>query len=304
MTTAADDRAVEEAFEASLAGRPVPAEAAGLAAFTGAVRGAATQPGRPNAALAELLSTGLLTDQSSPSTWTAPAAGPLPSRGVRSRTRRRFTVIVPALLAKFLSAGAVAQAATGAGVVVVVVTGAGSAGVLPGGAQQTFSDLTGINEVAEEPVDVASDLESVEPVKEGDGLPGPDELPELKVPGTMPVDEEAELTEEEAAEKDWLAGPAEGQTFGEWVSLGRHEGWATGQIVSAKKHELNEARKEAREAARADEREDEAGDEVEAPEVEAPEVEDESGDDDTAAGSSDDDGKGSGKGKDKGKGRR
>jgi hypothetical protein len=37
MTTAADDRAVEEAFEASLAGRPVPGEAAGLAAFTRAV---------------------------------------------------------------------------------------------------------------------------------------------------------------------------------------------------------------------------------------------------------------------------
>src|SRR6185503_13931008 len=98
MTTAADDRAVEEAFEASLAGRSVPGEAAGLAAFTQAVRSTATQPGRPNAALAELLSTGLLTDQSSPSTRTAPAAGPLPSRSARSRTRRRFTVIVPALI--------------------------------------------------------------------------------------------------------------------------------------------------------------------------------------------------------------
>ena len=41
------------------------------------------------------------------------------------RTRRRFTVIVPALIAKFLSAGALAQAATGAGVVVVVAAGAG-----------------------------------------------------------------------------------------------------------------------------------------------------------------------------------
>ena len=38
MTTAADDSAVEDAFEALLAGRPAPHGAAGLAAFTEAVR--------------------------------------------------------------------------------------------------------------------------------------------------------------------------------------------------------------------------------------------------------------------------
>ena len=41
MTTAADDSAAEDAFEAILAGRPVPERAAGLAAFTGAVRASA-----------------------------------------------------------------------------------------------------------------------------------------------------------------------------------------------------------------------------------------------------------------------
>ena len=116
MTTAADDTADEAAFEAFLAGRPVPEEAADLAAFAGAVRATATQPGRPNAALAELLATGLLTDQSSPSTRTAPSAGSPPRRS-RVRRRRRFAMFFPALLAKFLSAGAVAQAATGAGIV-------------------------------------------------------------------------------------------------------------------------------------------------------------------------------------------
>ena len=115
MTTAADDSAVEDAFEALLAGRPVPEEAAGLAAFTEAVRETATSPGRPNAALAELLATGLLTDQSSPSTRTARSAGAPPSRASRNRIRRRFAVFFPALFAKLLSAGAVAQAATGAG---------------------------------------------------------------------------------------------------------------------------------------------------------------------------------------------
>ena len=64
MTTPADARAVEEAFEAALAGRPGTADARALTAFTDALRAAADEPGRPNAALAELLATGLLTDQS------------------------------------------------------------------------------------------------------------------------------------------------------------------------------------------------------------------------------------------------
>ena len=87
MTTAADDSADEIAFEAFLAGRPVPAEADGgfpaVTAFAGAVRATATAPGRPNAALAELLATGLLTDQSSPSTRTAPSTGKSPRRSPR-----------------------------------------------------------------------------------------------------------------------------------------------------------------------------------------------------------------------------
>jgi hypothetical protein len=212
MTTAADDRAVEQAFEASLVGRPVPPEATGLAAFTSAVRGTATRPGRPNAALAELLSTGLLTDQSSPSTRTAPAAGALPSRSARSRTRRRFTVIVPALLAKFLSAGALAQAATGAGVVVVVAAGAGTAGALPDGAQAAFSDVTGIQQTAEEQVDGDEQLVSDD--------------------GTVLADSGDEsVTDEDAAAEtgefdagDWLAAqvPDDYPTFGAWVSDGAH----------------------------------------------------------------------------------
>jgi hypothetical protein len=59
MTAAADDHADEAAFEAFLAGRSAPEEAAdsfsAVAAFAGAVRATATSPGRPNAALAELL---------------------------------------------------------------------------------------------------------------------------------------------------------------------------------------------------------------------------------------------------------
>jgi hypothetical protein len=127
MTTAAD-RADEAAFEAVLAGRPVPAGAAGFAAFTEAVRATATQPGRPNAALAELLANGLIVDQPSPSARTA----------VR---RRRHMWFFTAIIAKIASAGAVAQAATGAGIVLVGFTGAGAAGVLPGPVQETFTSV-------------------------------------------------------------------------------------------------------------------------------------------------------------------
>jgi hypothetical protein len=127
MTTAAD-HADENAFEAVLAGRPAPAGAVGFAAFTEAVRATATQPGRPNAALAELLANGLIVDQPSPSARTA-------------KRRRRRMWFFTAIIAKIASAGAVAQAATGAGIVLVGFTTAGAAGVLPGPVQGTFTSV-------------------------------------------------------------------------------------------------------------------------------------------------------------------
>ena len=180
MTTAADDSAVEDAFEAILAGRPVPEGAAGLAAFTEAVRASATRPGRPNAALAELLATGLLTDQSSPSVRTATSAGSAPERRrPRVRTRRRPAMIFSALIAKFLSAGAVAQAATGATVAVVAFTGVGAVGALPDPVQDTFATVvaeitpleppTCAEETTEEVVPeetVAEEVETTEEVPE------------------------------------------------------------------------------------------------------------------------------------------
>jgi hypothetical protein len=219
MTTAADHTADEAAFEAFLAGRPVSEEAADLAAFAGAVRATATRPGRPNAALAELLATGLLTDQSSPSTRTAPSAGSSPRRS-RVRIRRRFAMFFPALLAKLLSAGAVAQAATGAGVVLVVATGAGATGLLGEDVQDTVSSVVGASdetadEIAPEDTTVVAD-ETTDP--------GAVETPAVST--EVPV--EAELTPEE-----WVAsGPAAGQKFGDWVHLAFPDGKADGQVVS------------------------------------------------------------------------
>ncbi len=213
MTTPADDLATEAAFEAFLVGRVVPEQAAstfdGVAAFAGAVRASATQPGRPNAALAELLATGLLTDQSSPSTRTAGAAGPTPSRRARVR-RRRFAMFFPALLAKLLSAGAVAQAATGAGVVLVVATGAGATGLLGTDVQDTITAAVGTDsgEVATDgDTAVAGDPATADPATV-DGTQG--ETTQTVEPTTL--DPEA-----------WVAaGPADDQTFGEWVSASAH----------------------------------------------------------------------------------
>ncbi len=221
MTTAADDSAVEDAFEAILAGRPVPERAAGLAAFTGAIRASATTPGRPNAALAELLASGLLTDQSSPSVRTARSAGSVPARrSSRVRTRRRPAMIISALFVKFLSAGAVAQAATGATVAVVAFTGVGAVGALPDPVQDTFAT-------------VVAEITPLEPPTSGEttGDVVPEEpLPEA-IPVAAPEDAEAGTTQgTEAAEEAefdvaaWaVAGPEGYDSFGAWLTEGTHK---------------------------------------------------------------------------------
>ena len=249
MTTPADDAAVEDAFEAYLAGRPVSTEAAdifaGLAAFSEAVRATATRPGRPNAALAELLVTGRLTDQSSPSLATARTAGsPPPRRAARVRIRRRTAMLFPALLAKLLSAGAIAQAATGAGLAVVVVTGAGAADVLPDPVQNTVSSV--VETVT--PFDMPSGEEPAveDPATEEPVVEEPEaeqsvvEQPEVEQPEEeQPVVE----TPAEFSAAAWLEGPQDGESFGAWVSNGAHHKAELGtdvrfgEIVSAKAHE-------------------------------------------------------------------
>jgi hypothetical protein len=219
MTKPADDTAVEDAFEAYLAGRPVPVETAdtfaGVAVFAEAVRATATRPGRPNAALAELLATGLLTDQSSPSARTATSAGAPPSRGAsRIRNRRRFAMIFPVLLAKLLSAGALAQAATGAGLVLVVATGAGATGVLGDDVQETVTSVVDIT--AEETTE--DDLGAGEDETTTDTGTGIEPTPVVETPAPAePVEGEFDAAASAAN------GPAEDETFGEWVSKLAHD---------------------------------------------------------------------------------
>jgi hypothetical protein len=223
MTTAADDAAVEDAFEAYLAGRPVSGKSAdsfpGLAAFSETVRATAIQPGRPNAALADLLATGLLTDQSSPSARTARTAGSPPARRpARVRIRRRTAMIFPVLLAKFLSAGAIAQAATGAGVAVVLVTGAGAAGALPDPLQNT---VAGVVETVT-PFELPTGEEPV--VEQPDTEEPLIEEPVVEEPVVEePVVEEPVVEDAAFDPEAWIAaGPPEDESFGAWVSASAH----------------------------------------------------------------------------------
>jgi hypothetical protein len=259
MTTAADDTADEAAFEAFLAGRPVSEEAAGLAAFAGAVRATATLPGRPNAAHTELLATGVIAHQPSPSTRTAPSAGSPPRRS-RVR-RRRFAMFFPALVAKFLSAGAFAQAASGAGIALVAFTGAGAVGVLPGPVQDTFSSIVGTDTASDETA-VPEDTTGTET---GDVTEVED--PASTTPEVVPS---TDLTLEE-----WEKGPDPTKPFGDWVSEGARHGYVDGATISEWAHRRNDERRgqTAESTATATETEapeaDDDSTETEAPEVES-----------------------------------
>jgi hypothetical protein len=273
MTTAADEsageQAFENAFEALLAGRAVPAEGADLAAFAGAVRTSATVPGRPNAALAELLATGLLVD--------------LPPLSARTAKRRRRPMwFFTAILAKIASAGAVAQAATGAGIVLVGFTGLGAAGALPTPVQHTFSTVvSAISPAGTDDTQTPVTTTAPSTTSESDA-----------------TSESAEPTASESSSSavagDTAATTSAPANFGQRVSEQAHNGGVDGQTVSSWAHERNAARKsgatsrggDATDAEKTDAQETEAP-ETEAPETEAPEKAPESDGDSSDSDSSD-----------------
>jgi hypothetical protein len=235
MTTAADDSAVQEAFEAYLRGRrSVPAGDGtsgvdGLVAFADAVRASATVPGRPSLALADLLATGLLPDQSSPSAATARTAGP-PSRAVRSR-RRRIRVFASALFTKIASAGLAAKAATVAGIAVVGVSTAGFTGDLPTPAQHTFATL----------VDHATPFTAPDSTSTSGTSTGEQATPLTTTPTATPTDG-AERAPAESGRATQT--PAHPSNFGKTVSDAAHStGGVDGRQVSEWAQEKNNQRK-------------------------------------------------------------
>jgi hypothetical protein len=235
MTTPADDATVEEAFEAYLAGRVVPGAGDGLAFFADAVRASAMEPGRPSAALADLLATGLLTDLSSSSARTTRSAVP----GRRRRTR----MFLPALLAKLASAGLVAKAATGAGLVAVGLTTVGFTGHLPDSAQHTFATV----------VDSVTPLTAPDPQTATDGTTsgGTDssgtDSSGTDSSGTEPSGTETSGTETPDTDTPGTT-PSTPTPFGQQVSQLAHDDsdgkpGVDGQAVSSLAHDRNQQRK-------------------------------------------------------------
>ena len=257
MTTPADVRTDEEAFAACLTGRPVPAGAQGLAAFTDAVRASATEPGRPNAALAELLATGLLVPTQEPSRGTA---------GRPARTsRKRPHVLISTLTAKFAAAGAVAKAACATGVVAVALTGTATTVALTTPDEPTTVETStttqeptteGLTSDTQDPTSGTAPTGSTpEPVGEPTGdqdVTGSPEAEDLVSPeGTATP--EAPESEEVADTADVPPAPespeaSEGQGPTDDEKAERHPE-NHGATVSAEAHRRNAERKAAREQA-------------------------------------------------------
>lgn len=122
-------------------------------------------------------------------------------------------MFLPALVAKLLAAGAVAQAATGAGVVLVVATGAGATGLLGTGVQDTLASSVGADstdsEVTKQDDVAVTDDQTADPGTV-DGTEGDT---------TVPVEPVQETVDPET----WVAdGPGDNETFGAWVSASAH----------------------------------------------------------------------------------
>ena len=146
-------------------------------------------------------------------------------------------MILPALIAKFLSAGAVAQAATGATVAVVAFTGVGALGALPDPVQDTFATV--VAEIT--PLEAPTSEETTEEVVTEEETLAEDVETTEEAPEEAAVPTDAEALE--AQVKAWaLAGPTDGESISAWVAKGsnadmkdwlRAHGMTFGNVVSA-----------------------------------------------------------------------
>jgi hypothetical protein len=235
MTPAIDDDALGAAFEACLAGRGASPADGGLAAFADGVRATAARPPVPSAALAELLATGLLTDQS------RAAAAPAPAP--RRRSPRMFVTLV----AKFASAGLAVKSAAVAGVVVVGVSTAGFTHELPGPVQTGFDQVVTHEETAEPSTDPTP---TVDPTPTADPTPS-GEPTATQTPITTTTAEPSEGDQGgEQGDGDQGTVPAQktpGGTngLGGTVSSLAHQGGTAGGAASTLAHQRNEARRSA-----------------------------------------------------------
>ena len=143
-------------------------------------------------------------------------------------------MILPVLIAKFLSAGAIAQAATGATVAVVAFTGVGAVGALPDPVQDTFATVVAEITPLKPPTSEETTEESTEEVASEEVV-----VESTVEAPVVPADAEALA----AQVKAWaLTGPVGGESISDWVSKGssaemkgwlRAHGMTFGNVVSA-----------------------------------------------------------------------
>ena len=119
----------------------------------------------------------------------------------------------PALLAKFLSAGAIAQAASGVGIAVVAFTGAGATGLLGDGVQTTLTSVVGVADESAGQVDTPDDSLTAEPTDTETVETPAVESPAVETPAPAAAEFDATV---------WASGPSGTQTFSEWVTQGAH----------------------------------------------------------------------------------
>jgi hypothetical protein len=129
----------------------------------------------------------------------------------------------PALLAKFLSAGAVAQAASGVGIALVAFTGAGATGILGDDVQTTLTSVVGATDDSAGQVDTQDDSLTADET----------DTETVESPAVeTPVVESPAPTEAEFDAAAWAAdGPAPGQPFGQWVREAARAGQADSAVI-------------------------------------------------------------------------
>ena len=140
-----------------------------------------------------------------------------------------------ALIAKIASAGAVAQAATGAGIVLVGFTGIGAAGALPAPVQHSFATV----------------VAAITPLDAPDGTDGSNsdgsttDATNTPAATTTPAAPTTDAADPNAADVvgDPAATTSAPKNFGQKVSEQAHNGGVDGQTVSSWAHERNAARK-------------------------------------------------------------
>jgi hypothetical protein len=205
----------DEFFDALLAGRATPPDAAPLAAFAQAVRATAARPGRPSAALAAMMPTGVFTEKGDPSARAASnATGPAPQASGLPKWRSKMAVpqILAMALGKIAGASGVAQAATGVTIAMVSVTGAGAAGVLPPPVQDR----------------VAAVAESLSPFDLPDSTGKAEPVP---APGGDEQEQEQEQEQEGEQEGEQPTKPDQA-SFGTSVSEDARDGGVDGALIS------------------------------------------------------------------------